>query len=778
LKTPLNFLSKAQTLECLAGRLKAARVLPLMHFSVGEWQTDSKTILQNLKNEPSLKGQLIVRSSTLGEDSGSNSMAGHYRSVANVSGQKALGAAVNDVIASYADYPSPDNRVLVQPMLQDVCACGVAFSRDPNTGTDYIVINYEQGDDTAAVTGGRGLSLKTHYYWKHSPEAPKEELRDIVELVNELERLYGDRPLDIEFARDSGGRLYLFQVRPLVIRRTTGMTAPQQTNMLKQIAAKIDSSNRPHPYLHGRRTVYGVMPDWNPAEIIGIRPRPLALSLYREIITDSIWAYQRDNYGYKNLRSFPLLVDYEGLPYIDVRVSFNSFVPADIPADLANRLVDYYIESLTQSPSLHDKVEFEIVLSCYSFDLKDRLKALHSHGFTETDCQLLTKSLNRLTNRIIHRDTGLWRKDTERIDTLTQRYVTIMNADMDTVSRIYWLLEDCKRYGTLPFAGLARAGFIAVQILRSLVSHGVLSEANRSAFMNGLGTISTAMGHDLASLDREAFLRKYGHLRPGTYDILSLRYDEAPDRYFDWNTPRSAAAASGHKSFALSLDQMRTIGKLLELHNLAHDVVGLFDFLEAGIKGREYSKFVFTRSLSHALSLIGRLGAEHGFSVDDMSYVTIDNIYRLYASSGNVRSVLADAVERGRAQYARTCAVALPPLIISPENVWQFEMPPSEPNFITQLSVSGPVVQVTPDCDLAGKIALIINADPGFDWIFSCDIKGFITAYGGVNSHMAIRAGELNLPAVIGVGEILFAQWSAARMLELDAANRQVRILQ
>ena len=35
----------------------------------------------------------------------------------------------------------------------------------------------------------------------------------------------------------------------------------------------------------GRRTVYGVMPDWNPAEIIGIRPKPLSLSLYR-IVTD------------------------------------------------------------------------------------------------------------------------------------------------------------------------------------------------------------------------------------------------------------------------------------------------------------------------------------------------------------------------------------------------------------------------------------------------------------------------------------------------------------
>ena len=35
------------------------------------------------------------------------------------------------------------------------------------------------------------------------------------------------------------------------------------------------------------------MCDWNPAEMIGIKPLPLALSLYSELITDEIWAEQR-----------------------------------------------------------------------------------------------------------------------------------------------------------------------------------------------------------------------------------------------------------------------------------------------------------------------------------------------------------------------------------------------------------------------------------------------------------------------------------------------------
>ena len=101
-----------------------------------------------------------------------------------------------------------------------------------------------------------------------------------------------------------------------------------------------------HHNLLGDQTVYGVMPDWNPAEIIGIRPRPLALSLYRELITDNIWAYQRSNYGYRNLRSFPLMINFFGLPYIDVRLSFNSFIPAKLEKPIANKLANYYMNRL------------------------------------------------------------------------------------------------------------------------------------------------------------------------------------------------------------------------------------------------------------------------------------------------------------------------------------------------------------------------------------------------------------------------------------------------
>ena len=190
---------------------------------------------------------------------------------------------------------------------------------------------------------------------------------------------------------------------------------------LKEIENKLDSSFRIHPYLLGKKTIFGVMPDWNPAEMIGIRPRPLALSLYQNLITDSTWAYQRDNYGYRNVRGFPLMQSFGGVPFIDLRVSFNSFIPKSLDKNIAEKLVNFYLDVLTKNPHLHDKVEFNIAYTCYTFDLPERLKKLKEKGFNNIEINKIKKSLRDLTNKIINYNTGIWRTDLQKIKELFPR---------------------------------------------------------------------------------------------------------------------------------------------------------------------------------------------------------------------------------------------------------------------------------------------------------------------------------------------------------------------
>ena len=294
--------------------------------------------------------------------------------------------------------------------------------------------------------------------------------------------------------------------------------------------------------------------------------------------------------------------------------------------------------------------------------------------------------------------------------------------------------------------------------------------------MASVDAIGSRIGRDFAQLTRADFLARYGHLRPGTYDILSPRYDEAPDLYFDWSGPRATAASAPR--FALSIEQLRHIEQLLKEHGLDIDVLSLIEFIRAGIEGREYAKFVFTRSLSDALSLIKQLGEDHGLSAEDCAFLNFDAIRTLYKESGPVREVLVENVAQGRERHALTRNLVLPPVITSPDEVIAFHVPPSRPNFITRKTVTAPVALVSdPPESFAGRILFVPSADPGFDWIFSRHISGFVTQFGGANSHMAIRAGELGIPAVIGAGEGLFQQWQAARKLCLDCSNQKVAII-
>jgi hypothetical protein len=769
---PLAFSTKANTLALLQGRLHAARIAPLVVFTVAEWEADRAGCISKI--QPGIgSGPWIVRSSCQSEDGAVVSNAGTFLSLPDVLAN-GLEEAIEQVIAAYGE-PVAADEVLIQPMLKNVVRSGVAFSHDPNTCAPYRVVNWSEGGDTTAVTGGMGG--RTWQQAAQSAVPPAPTFAGVVTLLEELLTLFGDVPVDCEFAvtrEEDTEVLWLFQARPLILAHIPE-TPEVQSDRLQRIQDKIARGMQPHPFLMGRRTVYGVMPDWNPAEIVGIRPKPLALSLYRELITDAIWAYQRHNYGYRNLRSFPLMPHFFGLPYIDVRLSFNSFVPADLDERLAGRLVDHYIDRLLAEPTLHDKVEFEIVFSCYTLDLPQRLERLAEAGFSKSEREAIADSLRRLTNRIVHPKEGLWREDAAKLDILNARREELLASSTDPLERIYWLLEDAKRYGTLPFAGLARAGFVAVQMLKSLVAVGVFSQADYDAFIGGVSTVSGQLSRDRATLDRTTFLARYGHLRPGTYDILSPRYDEAPELYFEWS--QRMPAPEPVTPFSVTLPQMREVVKLLEAHGLQPDPVGLFDFLQAGIELRELSKFYFTRNLSDALALITECGTQWGFTREDLAYCDIAVFKELHVAAADPKGVLLRSIEQGKARHVETLRISLPPLIAKPTDVWAFEWPDTEPNFITQKQVTASVVGCDEHERLAGAIVCIPSADPGFDWLFAYPIAGLITAWGGANLHMAIRSGELGLPAVIGAGEVLYRRWSGAQRLHLDCAGRRVEVL-
>ncbi|MDX1373692.1 MAG: hypothetical protein R3321_14560, partial [Nitrososphaeraceae archaeon] len=353
---------------------------------------------------------------------------------------------------------------------------------------------------------------------------------DLIKSCKEIEGLFGHSFLDIEFAFNKKGTLFILQVRPIVTVYKEDLSSIDLVGELGKVSKFIKKNSSKRNGLLGDSVIYGVMPDWNPAEIIGLKPKPLSLSLYKELITDKVWSQQRYNYGYRDLRSFPLMTSLTGMPYIDCRVDFNSFVPRDISKKTAEKLVNYYLNKLKENPSFHDKVEFEIIQSCFHFNINKRLDELSNNGFTKKEINSIRNSLLKTTNHIINPQNGLYVKDTEAVKILEAKHKEVLDSNISEHKKIEQLIKYCKKYGTLPFAGIARSAFIATQLLRSLVEVKIISQDDYNSYMNSLSTVAKHMNNDLYDysknkISKRNLFNKYGHLRPGTYDILSPRYD-------------------------------------------------------------------------------------------------------------------------------------------------------------------------------------------------------------------------------------------------------------
>lgn len=773
----LEFQSKARNLLALQGLLKNGEILPLVIVN----KQDIKQSERIFKQIQALKSEfLIIRSSSKNEDSTQNSNAGAFLSIAGVKSddKKAVLEALKKVALSM---PNDDDEILIQAFLNEILSCGVAFSVDKDNFAPYFCIQYDESGSNQAITDGSSKENKSFYAYRQNIIIKDKKMAKLVAMVRECERLFGCEFLDIEFAfakYEGKERLFCLQVRPLVMKNKINLFKSLPKEALSRLAKRLENLKEKRWGVLGEDFIFGIMPDWNPAEIIGLRPKRLALSLYKYIITDNIWAYQRDNYGYKDMRSHPLMHSFLGIPYVDVRVSFNSFVPKILNEKLASKLVNFYLKSLIKSPHLHDKIEFEIVYSCYDFNCAVKLKKLLQYDFNENEIKRLEFALLELTNTIINPKNSLFKKDIAKAQNLSFAFKSIQQSHYSLIDKIYWLLELCKRYGTLPFAGVARASFVAMQMLNSLVEIGFFTQKQRAAFLNSLSTVSKKLSHQSANLSPhnvKKFLQEFGHLRVGTYNICSPRYDKSFEKYFSFS---SKSEKQKEPIFTLDKGQMNTLDNLLIENGLKINAKDFLVFLKQAIEGRESVKFEFSKLLSLALELIGELGEYYGISKEDMAYLDIENILTLYSSlySKNPKEKFLDEIKKHKSEYELTLALKLPPLLYEPHQVYSFFTGHIMPNFITQKSVNAEVAFEN-DEDIEGKIVLIRAADPGYDYLFSKKIAGLITCYGGANSHMAIRASELQLPSVIGVGEDEFAKICKAKRLRIECASEQILCL-
>ena len=764
------FTTKAQTLSCL--KIKNATIPKIFYFKVKDFKIKREKYIKKIKNNFTKK--IAIRSSSANEDQENNSLAGYFDSFLNIdsSNTPEINKTIQNVIESYNSKPSNNDEILIQEMVTNVKISGVITTNDKITGAPYIHINYSVGRKTDTVTSGE-QGTKSFIFYKHSKYRPKIKfINKLIDLSLEIEKKINKEFLDIEFAIDKKNKIYILQLRRLFIKKSKFDIA-NCNQMLLRVEKKIKKLKIKHYDLLGKTTAFGVMPDWNPAEIIGTKPKSLALSLYQDLITNKIWSLQRFNYGFRDVVSNHLMTIFLGSPYIDMRIDFNSWLPKKLNEKTSIKLINYYLSTFIKNKKLHDKVEFEILFTCHTPQTASQLKKRLNNILTKKEMkelEICLKDINKKTfeNYFI---------DNNKISILEKKQIQLQKSKMYYIDKIYWLIEDCKNLGTLPFAGLARAAFVSKEILIALVKSKIISKNELGVFLENIKTISTTMIEDLYLLSKKDFINRYGHIRPNTYEITSKNYRENFNEYF--NTQNKSSKKIKKQKINFSKKQKEEIGHYLKKNGFEISLDMFINFLSGSIASREYSKFIFTKSIDLVFSYLKILSRKYKIKNSDISYINISTIKNLYynVSNHDVQKVLINEIKKNKKDYKENIKLKLPEVITKKEDVYFYFERENKINFVGLKNITADIIKVKEIKDktqIKNKLILIENADPGYDYLFTYNIAGLITKFGGANSHMSIRCSELAIPAAIGIGEKKYAELNNAKKVTIDCINERL----
>ena len=768
--------SKADVIDTLSKNQNLKFNIPQTYsFSLREWHKDKKKIISNIQKEFKKKKFIAIRSSSKSEDNLKSSSAGKFLSFLNIpiKDKKEVEEKIKKVIKSYKNQKNLNDQVFIQEMIRNVSISGVVFTKDIETGLNYYVVNYDDiTGKTDTVTSGSGIhSNRTLFIFRnYNKNIKSPRFKKLIECVVNLEKVIKNSEIDLEFAITKSLKPFLFQVRPIsTTKKWKFISIEKHQSYLSKAEKKINEIFKSSKGVLGKSTVLGQMPDWNPAEMIGKFPSRLSFSLYEKLITNNIWARARSKMNYRDMTAHKLMYQISGQPYIDTRLSLNSYLPKNLPVTIGKKVVDEGINILKKKPQYHDKIEFEISIPSYRFDI-DQILNEKFKNLSKKEKKIFKQKLKQITIEFLdNKNSFSLDKVLHEINLLDEKF---KDYKKKKISDLKTIINLCKNLGTLNFSILARHGFVAKSFLNSMVNKKIFSELEIEKFEQSLNTITKKMLRDInlvhkRKLKKNSFMEKYGHLRPGTYDITSTRYDQI--RNFNFNIKQQN---SKQTNFKLSKKQSFKIDKLLRKEGFKDlDSKKFFKYLSSAISSREYSKFIFTKYLSLILEIIANYGKSNNLTRSELSNLKIDLF--IINKKSRKKENLKKISKINKINFENNKIVKLPLIIQDMSRARVIPYQVSSPNFITHKKTKGQIVlnpNIKKHKNLNNKIIIIENADPGYDWIFGYQISGLVTKYGGINSHMSIRCSELSIPAVIGCGEQIFNDLKNKKEIQIDCS--------
>ncbi len=148
---------------------------------------------------------------------------------------------------------------------------------------------------------------------------------------------------------------------------------------------------------------------------------------------------------------------------------------------------------------MHDKVEFEIARPNATFLLKDEL-CEYQELLSVSEFEEWFERLNELTEKLIEgRSKGSIKKalgKLDRVDSIILKYNEKLSHPIAQIERIKTIMDFMTRNGSRPFCILARHGFIAESLIRSIVYKKIITQKRISEFKESISTVADMFSRD------------------------------------------------------------------------------------------------------------------------------------------------------------------------------------------------------------------------------------------------------------------------------------------
>lgn len=691
--------------------------------------------------------KLAIRSSALGEDSEEFSFAGQNLSFLNVSSREEIKAKVlkcfeslkREASTAYQKhFLAEDQKISMNVVLQemiDPLFSGVYFSKDPRG------LNNEEGDLFEVVHGlGEALVsgkvtpylFSSHKEAEEKPDKWEESFTFKVKENGKKVRDVLDYDLDMEWAIDKSGDFYVLQARPI-----TSMGAQSlKKKYIDYEVARLKKTYSNDVVWDGK-----TFAEW------GGFPSYVTFSIWKDVFSPHFaFGKALKKLGYLSFVDKPyspkdsVLERVFGRAYINLE-KVGSLYYGDIPFRMKGR----------PKPRL-----------VFDWSMITFLKILRAPAAI---WRMVKVGFSLSTQRRKWIEKG--RQELLSFRTQLQRSKKFTSYNEWTTEEIFERLErECNSFSKETLIFPLILVILSESTMRSLFEilkgfYGDSKIANnkiREWLSHGLRTQTYQMNLDFkkACQDeklRERFLHLYGHRGPGELDLVNPRWAELGNEAFISSKPFSLKEKE-EKDLKVE-DEIKAF-KTLKKEVILQEWHLLKDLLEL----REQWKMEMLKPYAQIRYLLTELGERLELG-KDVHWLRLSEIYKVARKEISVESLSSKISERKQRFYVFK-KTSFPEVISLSEieSIAEGRVPDDFKALEGEALSSGMVlgtVRVVEDpstvnlADWPEDAILVAEAvDPGWTPLF-VNVKGVVIEKGGVLSHCAILARELEIPAVSGI---------------------------